>query len=330
MSRRHTRVLSDSDVRSLLTMPDAIAVMRGAFVDLSGGGARVPVRQLLRAPEAEAAMFTMPAFRTTDAAFGVKIITLHDRNPKRGLPRSLAKVLVFDADNGDLIGLLDGEHLTAVRTGAGSGVATEELARRDSRTVAIFGGGRQAETQLEAVCAVRPIDTVYVYTRSEHTASAFAERMSPRLDVNIIPHPPRDRIRDADIICSATTSTQPVFLDEELGAGVHINGVGSYSPGMVEVPATTVGRSVVVVDQREAALAEAGDLIQAIAAGAFAADAIHAELGEVVAGSSPGRSSDAEVTFFKSVGNAIQDLAVASFLLARAEERDVGTTFLLR
>src|SRR5690606_6916198 len=138
--------------------------------------AHVPVRQYLSAHEAESAMFTMPAFHATDGTFGVKVITMHDGNPERGLPRSLASVLVLDAKEGGLLGLLDGEHLTAVRTGAGSGVATDELARRDSTKVAIFGGGRQAETQLEAVCTVRPIETAFVYTRSSETAKSFARR----------------------------------------------------------------------------------------------------------------------------------------------------------
>lgn len=295
-------------------MREAIEVMRTAFVDLSTGKARVPVRQYLEAPEVESAMFTMPSFRATDATFGAKMITIHDRNPGRGLPRSRATVLVFDAVEGELLGLLDGEHLTAVRTGAGSGVATDVLARPDSTTVAVFGGGRQAETQLEAVCGVRKIRTAFVYTRSAATAESFALRMSPALGIDIIPDPPRRRIREADIVCTATTSTDPVFDDQELGPGVHVNGVGSYSASMVEVPAATVGRSVVVVDHREGALAEAGDL-RAVA------DSNPAELGEVVAGIRPGRTAETDVTFFKSVGNAIQDLALARYVLDKSDSR---------
>lgn len=322
-------LLSDTDVRALLTMPDAIDWMREAFTSLSDGSAQAPVRQFVEMPAAESGLLLMPSWRSSDTVAAVKLISLHDRNPERGRPRSLASVLVVDASNGDLLGLLDGEHLTAVRTGAASGLATDLLAREDSTVLVLFGGGRQAETQLEAVCAVRPIETVLVYTRSAASAGAFAERVSDRTSAGIIPNPPRSRITEGDIVCTATTSTVPVFDDDELGPGVHINGAGSYRPDMSEVPAQTVARSIVVVDQRGACMAEAGDLLQAVGHGFVWAD-VRADLGELVADPQRGRRMPGETTFFKSVGNAVQDLVAATRLLALAREAGVGREVQLR
>jgi ornithine cyclodeaminase/alanine dehydrogenase-like protein (mu-crystallin family) len=318
-------ILTDAEVASLLRMSDAIVWMRSAFRDLVDGTARVPVRGFVEVPEVDGGFLTMPVFRSSDGLLGVKLITLNGRNPARGLPRSRATVVVIDADDGSVKGILAGDSLTATRTGAGSGLATDLLARADSSVVAVFGAGRQAETQLEAVCEVRDIKRAMVFSRTTDSARRFATRMSDRLSIPIVADPPRHRITEADIICTATTSTSPVFADAELGIGVHINGVGSYKPSMAEVPAETVARSVVVVDQRAACLAEAGDLTQAIASGKFAADRIHAELGELVTGARSRRTVAGAITFFKSVGNAIQDLAVAAPLLELARARGVGT-----
>lgn len=321
------RILSDAHIRQLLTMDDAIRWVRSAFRDLATGTARVPVRSFTPMPEVGAGLLSMPAFRSSDGLLGIKVITLHDRNPPLGLPRSRATVLVIDAEHGHVRGILEGEYLTAVRTGAGSGVATDLLAKPDSRVVAVFGAGKQAETQLEAVCAVRPIESAFVFARSEESARAFAERMNERVEAEIIPQPDRSRIAEADIICAATTSSTPVFNDAELGREVHINGVGSYTPNMVEVPPATVARSYTVMDQREACMAEAGDLIQAVADGLVTSDGLKTELGGLIreADTTPGSARGGHtITFFKSVGNAIQDLAVASELLKVAEAAGVG------
>ncbi len=302
-------------MRASLRMSDAIGWMREAFAELATGQARVPVRSWFDIPETESGLFTMPAFRSRDGLLGIKIITLHARNPGRGLPRSIATVLLIDADSGEMLATIEAEHLTAVRTGAGAGLATEYLARPDSKIVVLFGAGRQAETQLEAMCAVRPIELALVYARGAESANQFAERMSARLNVQIVAQPARSRIAEADIICTATSSSTPVFSDDEIGAGVHVNGVGSYKPTMAEVPPETVGRSRVVVDDAAGCLAEAGDILQAIAAGHISEEQIHAQLGELVLGRKSGRVNDEEVTFFKSVGNAVQDLAVAAGLV---------------
>jgi ornithine cyclodeaminase len=223
---------------------------------------------------------------------------------------------------------MDGTHLTALRTGAASGAATDLLARPDARVAAIFGAGAQARTQLEAICTVRPIEKVWVYDTVPEAALAYVEEMKGHgrpvpTDV-MVAASPAQAVGEADVICTATTSTTPVFDDAHLKPGVHINGIGSYTPEMQEVPAETVARARVVVDSRSASLAEAGDLIVPLAEGLITKAGIHGEIGEVAAGRISGRGSDQEITFFKSVGVAVQDVAVADLILRRAAEMGLG------
>jgi ornithine cyclodeaminase len=222
---------------------------------------------------------------------------------------------------------MDGTYLTALRTGAASGVATDLLARPDARVAAIFGAGAQARTQLEAICTVRSIEQVWVYDIDVAAARAYAAQMARRgapIPADIaVADSPAQAVRGADVICTATTSSTPVFADADLKPGVHVNGVGSYTPAMQEIPAETVTRARVVVDSRQACLAEAGDLIIPLRQGLITESDIHSEIGEVAAGRIAGREAS-EVTFFKSVGNAVQDVAVAELILRRATELDLG------
>jgi alanine dehydrogenase len=235
---------------------------------------------------------------------------------------------VVDAVTGRPVALMDGTYLTALRTGAASGVATELLARPDARVAAVFGAGAQARTQLEAVCTVRPIDRVRVYDTSREAATAYAEEMRTHGQ----PIPPdiavaasaAEAVRDADVICTATTATTPVFSDADLKPGVHVNAIGAYTPEMQEIPAETVARATIVVDSRSASLAEAGDLIIPLRSGLISEDSIRGEIGQVAAGQIPGRLSPDEVTFFKSVGVAVQDVAVADLVLQRAVSLGLG------
>ncbi|MFQ5341437.1 MAG: ornithine cyclodeaminase family protein, partial [Anaerolineae bacterium] len=213
------------------------------------------------------------------------------------------------------------------RTGAGSGLATELLAREDAEVVAVFGAGAQARTQLEAVRTVRPIREVRIVSRTRESAQQFVDEIEG-VEARVLD----DRsaaVRGAGIIIAATTSSTPVFDGRDVEPGTHINGIGSYTPEMQEVDATVVQRAKIVVDQREAALAEAGDLIIPIRQGLVRAADIYAELGEIVNGEKAGRTSDDEITFFKSVGNAAQDVATARWVLRAAEERGLGTVVAL-
>lgn len=306
-------------------MKEAIALMRDAFVLLSEDRVTVPVRTNVPLTEHDGgrALF-MPAYSPSHGRTCLKTVIVHPNNDARGLPFIHALVLVSDATTGAPLAVMDGETLTALRTGAGAGLATNLMARQDATVAAIFGAGVQARTQLEAVCAVRSLQTAYVFGRRPDRAQAFAHDMTECLGIDVRVATSTLQLRECDIICTATTSLSPVFAHADVKPGCHINGIGSYRPDMTEIPAETVRASVVVVDQRAACLEEAGDIILPIRAGIITEDHIHAELGEIAAGRRPGRTSHSDITFFKSVGNAVQDLVVASRLADLAEAHDWG------
>lgn len=324
-------ILTAADVQAALPMGEAIEAMKRAYAALSAGAAQVPLRARLPVPPYNAESLFMPAFVEDDEgdALAVKIVSLFPGNPAKGLPFIHAAVLVMDAATGKPVALLEGSRLTAIRTGAASGAATDLLARPDSSTAAVFGAGVQGRTQLLAVCTARPIQTAWIHDSRPEQVEQFIAEMA---GAGPIPTDlrsagtRREAVEQADIICTATTATEPVFEDAHLGPGVHINGVGSYTPAMQEVPAATVRRARVVVDSRPAVLAEAGDLIQPIQAGLISTEHIHAELGEIVLGLRPGREDAHQITFFKSVGVAVQDAAAARLALQNAQKLGLGQT----
>jgi ornithine cyclodeaminase len=319
------RILSKDDLQSTISMRDAIAAVRRAFGQLSAGRAQVPVRS--RVETGHGVALFMPAYLEESRELAVKVVSVFGANPTLGLPTISAMVVVLDAKTGQPKALLDGAWLTALRTGAASGVATDLLAARDAASVAVFGAGVQARSQIEAVCAVRYIHQVRIYAPSFFKADIIAQDLgglgSIPSDIKPV-NTPADAVRDAEIVVTATTSHTPVFNNKDLAVGAHINAVGSYKPEMQELSAETVRRAKVIVDSREACLAEAGDLIIPLREGLITESHIYAELGEIVNGVKPGRESPREVTLFKSVGNAVQDAAVASLALRAAEEKGLG------
>lgn len=322
-------VLSRADVQQAITMAQAIEVVKGAFAQLSAGRANVPLRTQLPVPKHDGVTLFMPAYLEESDSLAVKVVSVFPKNLDLGLPTIHALVLVVDAATGQPIAAMDGTYLTALRTGAASGAATDLLARRNARLVAIFGAGTQGRTQLRAVCEVRDIARVWVYDPVRARAEQYAAEMKThggRVPTDImVAASPAEAVADADIICTATTSTAPVFRDADLKPGVHINGIGSYTPQMQEVDEATVARAKIVVDSRPACLAEAGDLVIPLRKGLITEEHIHAELGEIVLGRRPGREREDEVTFFKSVGNAVQDAAVARLALQIAAKGGLGT-----
>lgn len=327
------RVLSADDVRRAVPMAAAIDAVEQAFVALSAGNADVPLRTHIETPERQATSFFMPARLggSGGAGLGLKVVSVFPQNIARGEPSIYALVTVLDPQTGRPLAVLDGTYLTALRTGAASGVATRHMARPDAQVLALFGAGAQALPQALAVLAVRSIARVWIVNRTRERAETLAARLHDagyagevRVAVG-----PQEALGEADVICAATSAATPVFRDEWLRPGVHINGVGSFKPTMAELPAATVARARVVVDQRRAAWAEAGDLIQARDAGLFAEERVAGELGEVAAGRVAGRTGAEEITLFKSVGNAAQDVAVAALALARADDLGLGTTVAL-
>jgi ornithine cyclodeaminase/alanine dehydrogenase-like protein (mu-crystallin family) len=234
--------------------------------------------------------------------------------------------MVVDAEYGTPLAIMSGEVLTAIRTGAACGAATDALARRDASRVAIFGSGNQAATQLEAMCTVRAIRTAAVFDTDRKRADAFAARMSAELKIAVgVAETPRAALADADIVCTATTSNTAVFDDADLAPGTHINAIGVYKPWKREIPGATVARARVVVDSIPAAWDEAGDLILAREEGLIVGSHVYAELGEILDGRMPGREQEDQITLFKSVGIANQDLSAAHVVLTRGAEMGLGT-----
>ncbi len=321
-------LLSADDVRLALPMGDAVEAVRDAFVQLAAGKTKMPLRIHLNTRPNDGDVLVMPSFIPSTEMVGVKIVNIFKENRSVGLPFIQGLVVVSDANNGTPLAIMDGASLTAIRTGAASGVATDVLARKDAKNVAIFGAGVQARTQLAAVCAVRRIETVKILDYLPEAAENFADAISKDSDIAAtVSNSPREALDGVDIVCAATTASTPIFDDVDLPAGVHLNAIGSFRPRVQEIPAETVVRSKVVVDLKEMALAETGDLIIPIDKGLMTADDIHGNLGDILTGSISGRVDDEESTFFKSVGLAIQDLAAAARVIKNAQTRGIGTEF---
>ena len=320
-------ILNANEVRKALPMKECIAAMKAAYAALSAGRAEVPLRALLPVPPHEGVSLIMPAFVDADQeALAIKVVSVFPKNREMALPIIHAAVLVLDAKTGAPRALLEGGTLTAIRTGAASGAATDFLSRLDSSTAAIFGAGVQGRTQLEAICTARDIETVWIYDPDTLQAEQFVREAAGQGaipdDLRVAPTP-EQAIAEADIICTATTSTSPVFPDRAIKPGVHINGVGSYTLEMIEIPPQTAGRAKIFVDSRQAVLEEAGELVAAIIQHLISPDDL-TELGDVVNGEAPGRQDNQQVTFFKSVGVAVQDTMAAQLALANAEKMGLG------
>lgn len=321
------RFLSHSDVVKALPMPDAIEGMKVAYGALSAGDVDMPLRSRLTGQKGGVSLI-MPAHLTKTGDMAVKVASVFPENLPMGLPTIHALVLVLHAETGQLLAMLEGASLTAIRTGAGAGAATDILAKKDASTVAIIGSGVQARTQLEAVCAVRDIKQVRVYSSTRENAEKFAAKMSGKgmipalIDVE---DSANSAIEDADIICTATTASSPVFDGKLLKPGTHINAVGSFTPTMQEVDEVTLQKARICVDSRESVLEEAGEIIIAIKNGAIAESDLYAELGEILNDKKEGRQSADEITYFKSCGVAVQDAIAASIALKNAEAMTIGT-----
>jgi ornithine cyclodeaminase/alanine dehydrogenase-like protein (mu-crystallin family) len=320
--------LTKEDLRQTVSMRDAIELVKLAFRELSEGRAQVPLRTFIDVEPGRDVMFMMPAYLPGMEALGFKMISIFQENGKRGLPVGNAIVCAVNAETGVPEALMNGAYLTALRTGAVSGASTELMARDDARHLVVIGSGAQGVTQAAAVCEAREIERITVVYRREESFDRYkamiAEDWPYLLDRVEGTADAEGAVRDADVVCLATTSKTPVFDDAWIKPGTHVSGVGSFTPQMQEAPSAFVARARVVVDMKEHALEEGGDLIIPLRDGTITRDHIVGELGELVAGRFPGRTSDDELTFFKSVGNAVQDMAVASAAYRGAREKGVG------
>lgn len=316
-------ILSESDLRTALPMRDAIRAMKDAFAAIATGAAVAPQRMALTI-EAEAATSLLMGAYVPSMGLAAKVVSVFPGNRARGKALVNGLVLVLDPTSGEPEALIDGTALTAWRTGAASGAATELLAREDASVAALFGCGVQARTQLLAIAAVRDLTEVRVHARTPESVRAFCEAMQPLVSARLVAaQTAQFALCGADIVCTATTSRTPVFDGAHLEDGAHVNGVGSFTLDMCELDTRTIERATVFVDEVEAALTEAGELVAAEAAGATRRDR-WTELGRVANGSVPGRTSADEITLFKSVGHAVQDVAAASRALATARDLGLG------
>ncbi|HET6845297.1 MAG TPA: hypothetical protein VFH29_00600 [Anaerolineales bacterium] len=322
-------ILNADEVRKALPMQEVVQAMKRAYADLSDGRAEVPLRSRLRVEPHDGLALFMPAYVSDSdhEALAVKVVSLFPGNPARGLAYIQAAVMVLEPDTGRPVGLLEGSSLTAIRTGAAGGAGVDLLSRPESHTLAVFGAGVQARTQVEAACAVRQIHTLWIRDPVEEGARRLARDLSETgfapPDIRIASSS-EQALETADVICTATTSTLPVFEDAHVNSGTHISAIGSYSPEMQEIPAETVLRARVFVDSRSAALAETGDLIQPIQAGLMGPDHIAGEIGQLVRGLLAGRQTKDQITLFKSVGIAIQDAAAAALAIRNARAMGIG------
>jgi ornithine cyclodeaminase/alanine dehydrogenase-like protein (mu-crystallin family) len=314
-------VLGYEDVSRLLPMDECIEVMEEALAALARGEMYLPLRFVVRPPDAAGFIGLMPAYRGGQSpAFALKALNVMPDNPRRhGLDAHQGGVLLSDGETGQVEAFLNASAITEIRTAAVSAVATRALARKDARELAILGAGVQARSHLEAMRAVRDFDQVRIYSPTAEHARALADEDGASAVASA-----EDAVRDADVVVTATSSADPVVVRAWLKPGVHINAVGACLPHIRELDTRTVADAAFFTDRRESAENEAGDYLLAQKEGAIGPDHIRAELGEVVAGMAPGRSSDDEITIFESLGLAIEDLAAADHVVRRARAEGVG------
>jgi len=312
LTRKPLRIIKAGDIKKYYSMPMAIDAMYRAFSLLSSGDSFVPVRFVTKLPSGKLLMLFKPAYVENDHRVSVKIIIQREKSDMLGIPLIQGVVMVIDSETGELLSVMDGEYLTALRTGAASGLATRFFARKDAQTLALFGCGAQGITQVEAIACERDIKKVLVFDKNSSRACSFLEEMQEKLNVEMVFCKDTSMLKEADIICTATDSTRPLFRIEEVKKGAHINAIGSFQPHMQELDPYLIRDAKVYVDTADACLKESGDFIKARLEGIIDDYPIVGEIGDYCLNKIEGRESEDEITLFKSVGVAIQDYAVAT------------------
>jgi len=320
-------VAGHEEVERLLPMAECIDVMEEALKTLARGEAVLPLRQAVRQPDGKGLLGLMPAYLGQPRVLGAKVVTVFGGNFGTPYESHQGSVLLYECEHGRPLAIVDAGAITTIRTGAVTAVATRALARAEASNLALLGSGTQAIGHLEAMCAVRPITSVRVWSRSIEHAQKFAEREAARrnLDIRAVSSA-EAAVRDADIICTLTPATAPILRAEWLAPGAHVNAIGSSVPGYRETETAVVARSRVFVDRRESALNEADDIRIPLREGVIGEEHIRGEIGEVLLGRVPGRANETEVTLFKALGLAIEDLAAAYHVYAKGKAQGVGTS----
>jgi ornithine cyclodeaminase len=319
-------ILTHSEIERLLPMVECIRVMTDALVTLAKGGVHQPLRMIVQPPTASGLMALMPAYIAEGTpCYGLKIICVFPGNPAKGLDAHQGGVLLFSSEDGRLLAMMNGSAITAIRTAAVSGAATRALAREDASVLAIIGSGVQARTHLAAMAAVRPLRLARIASRQFENARRFCREMAPAVPFPIeAVEKVEDAVRGADVIVTATTASEPVVRREWLSPGAHVNAVGASQPHKRELDTATIKAASLFVDRRESALKESGDYLIAAREADLGPDHIRAELGDVLMGAKPGRRSNDEITCFKSLGLAAEDVAAAEYLYRVAQTQKVG------
>jgi len=322
-------LLTKSDVQKVLNMKDCIEVVEKAFAELSNGTAVLPLR--INIAPTDGLSLYMPAYLKEMKALACKVVTVYKNNPsKHDLPTTIGKVLLQNPETGEVICIMDGGYLTAVRTGAASGVATKYLARKDkNQVIGIYGTGVQAKMQLWAMNETVSISKVLVYDLNEKAADNFVKETTAMLNLEVIKTTNPDDLLISDIICTATSSSTPLFDGNKLKPGTHINNIGSHTPNARELDTATVKRSKFVGDSKEACFKEAGDIMIPLKEGSITEDHFYAELGELITGKKDGRVNAEEITVFKSNGLAIQDAATAKLIYDKAVAAGIGVSVII-
>jgi len=315
----NVRVLDEEAVRRLLPMHECIEVMAEALASLARGEVHNPLRFVVRPPDAPSLMGLMPAYRGGGSKlWGLKSVVIAPGNAARGLDLHQGFVTLFDGETGETRAIMNAGGITAVRTAAVTAVATRLLARKDARTLAILGAGIQGKANLDAMRAIHDFDRVVAWSRTRGRAGRELDGVEEAATAE-------EAVRDADVVVTATSAPEPIVERKWLKAGAHVNAVGSSIPTTRELDTQTMVDAALFVDRRESTVNEAGDFLFPQREGAIGPDHIRAEIGELLIGAAPGRSSDDELTVFKSLGLAVEDLAAAEHVLRRAEEEDAGT-----
>lgn len=319
-----TLILSQSDVAELLPMRECMDLMERALNALAKGEAVLPLRQVLWL-EGGNALALMPSHWGTEGIMGVKAISVFPGSLNTSYDAHQGVVLLFETENGRLLAIMDATEITAIRTAAVSGVATRLLAREDASVLAILGSGVQAHTHLKAMLEARPIQKVLVWSRTAENALRFCQRESESAGISMAAVATvEEAVSDADIVCAVTSSRVPVLQRSWLRKGVHINAVGAMGKSNRELDSDTIADSGFFVDRRESAVNEAGDFLIPQQEGRIGEKHIRAEIGEILSGLASGRRSPSEITVFKSLGLAIEDLASAQYIYNRAVETGKG------
>ncbi len=306
--------LNKKQILEMVSIKEAIHAMKSAFIHLSNGIAHIPPRLNFDFPDKNATSLVMPAYAIGNPYYCVKIVSINYSNPKKGLPLIHSVIQVFNAFQGNQIATFDGESITAIRTAAASGLATNLMAKKDASICTIFGTGVQAAFHMKAMMEIRNIEKFIIFSRNKDTAAKFCDLHKKNIKCEI---GSKKTLKKSDIICTTTSSKIPLIEFEDIRPGCHLNVIGSHQPMKREVSSDIIIQSKIIVDQIEACKKEAGDLIIPIKEGIWSFENVHGELGMVVDGTIPSRESENEVTLFKSVGNAIQDLAMVNLIMKK-------------